>query len=184
MNRGFTLLEIIIVVLVVAVLAAIAVAQYQKLVERSKAMQAITLLKSAYQAAVLYQDIHGNWPRKLADLDVQIPSSWTGKEKWDVNAGGLTDSVSNGEWTIELGNENNVSKYVQIGRLKGLYRGTGFYIFYAWPSSPTNIRKLICTDRYSRWSSGVKVSDPKGLNGAYCNKIMHATIENGAYVMH
>ena len=75
-KKAFTLIELLVVVLIIGILAAIALPQYQKAVERSKSAQAVTMLKSVYQAAEEYYLANGTWPKKFADLSVTPP--WTG----------------------------------------------------------------------------------------------------------
>lgn len=59
-TRGFTLIELLAVVLIMGVLAAAALSQYQNAVERAKAAEAKTLLKSLYHSYILCVMENGN----------------------------------------------------------------------------------------------------------------------------
>ena len=68
---GFTLIELLVVVLIIGILAAIALPQYQKAVEKARAAEAVTLLKHFQQAYILHYLEHG----KYDDGGVSIPGS-------------------------------------------------------------------------------------------------------------
>jgi len=156
-QQAFTLIELLVVVLIIGILAAVALPQYQKSVEKSRATQALTLLKSIQQAAHAYYLANGDYARSFDELAVEIP--WTGTTKWrDDNT--TQDTRSNEDWSLQLYQEENFSPTVRIGRLQGPYAGAGFSL---------NIvsGKLICIEL-----TGCAAHAPfsKG-NGEYCAKL-------------
>lgn len=72
-SGGFTLIELLVVVLIIGILAAVAVPQYRKAVEKSRAMEAITLLKSLSDATAVYYLNNGTYEGMTLDnLDVSV----------------------------------------------------------------------------------------------------------------
>ncbi len=73
-NKAFTLIELLVVVLIIGILASIAVPQYQMAVEKSRASEAFTILKSLKQAYdVYYLSNPSDTTPTLDDLDINIP---------------------------------------------------------------------------------------------------------------
>ena len=74
LRSGFTLIELLVVVLIVGILAAVALPQYQKAVEKSRAVQALTVLKAIVQAEETYYLTKGEYTGQLDLLDIEIPA--------------------------------------------------------------------------------------------------------------
>ena len=74
-KNGFTLLELLVVVLIIGILAAIALPQYKKAVAKAKAVEAIINLKAINQAQKRYMLLHGIYTKNLNELDITIQDS-------------------------------------------------------------------------------------------------------------
>ena len=60
MKKGFTLLELVIVLIIIGVLATIAIGQYGRMVERSRGAEARSVLGDIRENAAIYYMGHGD----------------------------------------------------------------------------------------------------------------------------
>lgn len=77
MKKGFTLMELLVVVLIIGVLAAIALPQYQKAVARSRLAGLIALASSIAQAEQRYYMANGKYTSNAENLDISLPGGFS-----------------------------------------------------------------------------------------------------------
>jgi type IV pilus assembly protein PilA len=95
MQKGFTLIELMIVVAIIAILAAIAIPAYQDYLIRSQVSEGATLADGAQTAVAEYYSNTGKMPGTNASAGIAVASSITGKYVKTVNviANGVIEST-------------------------------------------------------------------------------------------
>lgn len=109
---GFTLVELLAVVLIIGIMTAIAVPQYRKSIQRAEAMEGLVNLKSIYESAKRYKAAFSEAPTKLLGLDVHF-----------YDATSTTDST----FDLERYRYTFTNSYIKACRIGGNYC---FYMYY------------------------------------------------------
>jgi len=94
MQKGFTLIELMIVVAIIAILAAIAIPAYQDYLIRSQVTEGMTLMDGAKIAGTEFYANKGYWPGSNQSAGMAAAASIAGKYvtsvNWATNANKIT----------------------------------------------------------------------------------------------
>lgn len=116
-NQGFTLIELMIVVAIIAILAAIALPAYQDYVARSQASEGFVLASGARTAVTVYHAEHDTYPSGNDEAGLADAESIIGKYVESVTVGdgdgkievlygnSASDKISGKTLTMELEDE-------------------------------------------------------------------------------
>lgn len=106
-TSGFTIVELLIVIVVIAILAAISVVAYNGIQERSRTASRISAIRSIQKGLESYKAIHGNYPNYYS-IGTNQPPGFT-----PVYGAAYEYSVAtNDSWMKTLRTSDTVSKPV------------------------------------------------------------------------
>ncbi|HGM0107692.1 TPA: pilin, partial [Neisseria gonorrhoeae] len=109
LQKGFTLIELMIVIAIVGILAAVALPAYQDYTARAQVSEAILLAEGQKSAVTEYYLNNGKWPENNTSAGVASPGEIKGKYVKEVK-------VENGVVTAEM-KSDGVNKEIKDKKL-------------------------------------------------------------------
>ena len=112
-NKGFTLIELMIVVAIISILAAIAVPSFMAYRERSYDKKGQTVLKNICSAQSAYSakyETYTTLSTSIMAVDPNIPASSTDLIEWSVTAATTTGFLASSRHNLGSGSVYNANQ--------------------------------------------------------------------------
>jgi len=113
--KGFTLIELLVVVLIIGILAAVALPQYQKAVEKASAAEAIILVRQIAEANEIYRLEYGEYTTDITRLVFNFPGR--DSVRGEVSSKNLQNFACRSS-ADDNGNMEDSKKYIAVCRRK------------------------------------------------------------------
>ncbi len=135
MKKAFTLIELLVVVLIIGILAAVALPQYTKAVERAKMAEAVTNLRAIANANLVYHMTNDEYagPDDMEKLDVQVSGT--------IDTQITSKRIATKDWIYSPGAANFSFLALAQRADNGVWRDiTKGYYLYVERSDPSKIK--------------------------------------------
>jgi prepilin-type N-terminal cleavage/methylation domain-containing protein len=130
MNKGFTLLELVVVIIIIGILATLGFTQYGKVIEKGRIAEARMVLGAIRSAQEAYKQEHGDYTTTAGDLAVTFPTSCSTTHYFSYSVTNTTGTATRCESGGKSPNIVNASAYsVSLEYVSGNFSGTdaGYY---------------------------------------------------------
>lgn len=155
---GFTIVELLIVIVVIGILAAITIVAYNGIQKRAQDSRRANDIASLQKALELYKVQNGSYPPHIASSTATVPSGFAGS--YGSVAPYSYSVVTDGTWMKNLVD----SKIISSAPVDPLNNNSNFYMY--WTSGPSGIAG--CTEYYTLVVESPGAGSMKGSHDTCC----------------
>lgn len=162
-RSGFTIVELLIVIVVIAILAAITIVAYNGIQERSRMSRRASDVAAIRKALELYKADKGVYPPTLADsTGANLPTGFAGA--YSCTTCYAYSVVKNDTWLKGLVDANIVSS-VPVDVIND---NNNFYMYYSHPNPPASTPTCTGSPMYVLVVHAPGAGSMQGSKGALC----------------
>ena len=113
-NRGFTLLELLVVVIIIGILASVALPQFQKMTTKARSAEGANTVGAMLTAEYLYYQEKGTFASATTDLLVSLPADNSTFFNYTISSSSATQAVCKGTGSATTINGGKVAATVIV----------------------------------------------------------------------
>ena len=126
MKKGFTLIELIVVIIIVGILASVGMTQYTKVVEKGRAAEARLILGSL-RTAEIAEKTETDAYTTVAGLGVEAPTACTGTHYFSYSCASATGTCTATRCTASGKSPQGATAYTKTVDVGGSWGGDAGY---------------------------------------------------------
>lgn len=172
-NQGFTIVELLIVIVVIAILAAITVVAFNGIQQRGRNAQMISAAKSYVTGLKFYRTDRGNYP-SAPEYAVCLGKGYPADRCW-------TSTANNGTYDVSTVFNNEISEYirtipsvpVKTYQLQGTETRSGMVYYRNNPSGSQSIEYALEGSNQDCSLSGAAAQNISGNTTTKCTIVLN-----------
>lgn len=128
MSRGFTLLELIVVIIIIGVLATLGFTQYTTVTEKGRTAEAKSVIGLIRKAQLAYKYENGTFAATLTSISVSAPGTCTSTHYFSYSEGAMNQGAWANRCTSGGKAPNAAASYsIYLDYDTGVWSGTAGY---------------------------------------------------------